>query len=192
VKEKTCNRRSHNKHKLRRWYNKNHPLNLYMLCRRPPLWSSGQSSWLHNGDVVWGTNWIYICYVEESRPPLWSSDQSSWLQIQTSGFNSRRYQIFWEVVGLERDPLSLVSRSEKLVGRKSSGSGPESREYSRRDPPRWPRDTVYHQKLALSSPTSGGRLVGYSSLSESGHGVWEPRRLTNLRASMACQMNSSV
>jgi hypothetical protein len=48
----------------------------------PPLWSSDQSSWLHNGDVLcflWGTNWIYICYVEESRPPLWSSGQSSWL-----------------------------------------------------------------------------------------------------------------
>jgi predicted AlkP superfamily pyrophosphatase or phosphodiesterase len=28
---------------------------------------------------LWGTNWIYICYVEESRPPLWSSGQSSWL-----------------------------------------------------------------------------------------------------------------
>jgi hypothetical protein len=25
------------------------------------------------------------------------------------GFDSRRYQIFWEVVGLERGPLSLVS-----------------------------------------------------------------------------------
>jgi hypothetical protein len=51
---------------------------------RPPLCSSGQSSWLQNGDVLyflWGTNWIYecICYVEESRPPLGSSGQSSWL-----------------------------------------------------------------------------------------------------------------
>jgi hypothetical protein len=27
-------------------------------------------------------------------PPLWSSGQSSWLQIQRSGFDSRRYQIF--------------------------------------------------------------------------------------------------
>jgi hypothetical protein len=27
-----------------------------------------------------GTNWIYICYVEESRPPLWSGGQSSRLQ----------------------------------------------------------------------------------------------------------------
>jgi hypothetical protein len=48
----------------------------------PPLWTSGQSSWLHSGAALcymWGTNWIYICYVEESRPPLWSSGQSSWL-----------------------------------------------------------------------------------------------------------------
>jgi hypothetical protein len=48
----------------------------------PPLWSSGQSNWLHNGDVLcflWGMNWIYICYIEESRSPLWSSSQSSWL-----------------------------------------------------------------------------------------------------------------
>jgi hypothetical protein len=46
--------------------------------------------------------------------PLWSNDKSSWLQIQRSGFDSRRYQIFWEVVGLERGPLSLVSTIEEL------------------------------------------------------------------------------
>jgi hypothetical protein len=39
---------------------------------------------------------------------MWSSGQSSWLQIQKLGLNSLRYQIFWEVVGLERGPLSLV------------------------------------------------------------------------------------
>jgi hypothetical protein len=67
-------------------------------------WSNGQSSWLHNGDVLcflWGTNWICICYVEESRPPLWSTGQSTWLQIQRYGFDSHRYQIFREVLGLE-------------------------------------------------------------------------------------------
>jgi hypothetical protein len=42
------------------------------------------------------------------QPPLWSSGQSSWLQIQRFGFDSRSYQIFCEVVGLERGPLSLV------------------------------------------------------------------------------------
>jgi hypothetical protein len=57
------------------------------------------------------------------RPPLWSSGQSSWLQIQISGLDSRRYQILWDAVGLERGPLSLVSTIEVLLGRKHSGSG---------------------------------------------------------------------
>jgi hypothetical protein len=90
------------------------------------------SSWLQNGDVLcflWGTKWIYICYVEGSRSPLWSSGQSSWLQIERSGFDSCRYQIFWEVVRLERASLSLVSTTEKLLERKSSGSGLENRKY---------------------------------------------------------------
>jgi hypothetical protein len=109
---------------------------------------------------LWGTNWIYVCYVEESKPPLWSSGQSSWLQIQTSVIDSRRYQIFWEVVGLKRGPLSLVSTIEELLGRNSSGSGLENREYSHRDPSHWPRNTLYPQKLALSSPASGGLSAG--------------------------------
>jgi hypothetical protein len=95
-------------------------------------------------------------------PPLWSSGQRSWLQNQRPGFDFRRYQIFWEVVGLERGPLSLVSTIEKLqvLESKSSGSGLESREYGRRDKSRWPRGTLYLQTLALTSLTSGGRLVG--------------------------------
>jgi hypothetical protein len=40
----------------------------------------------------------------------------------------------------------------------SSGLG--NREYGRRDPSRWQRGTLYPQKLALTSPTSGGRSVG--------------------------------
>jgi hypothetical protein len=92
-----------------------------------------------------------------NQPRLWSSGQSSWLQIQRSGFDSRRYQMFWEVVGLERGSLSLVSAIEELPGRKNSGFGTEGREYGCGDPLRWPRDTLYPQKLALTSPTSGGR-----------------------------------
>jgi hypothetical protein len=42
-------------------------------------------------------------------------------------------------VGLERGPLSLVSTTEELLKRKSSGSGLEIRKYGRRDPSRWPR-----------------------------------------------------
>jgi hypothetical protein len=36
-------------------------------------------------------------------------------------------------VGLERGPLSLVSRTEELLGRNSLGSGLEIREYGRGD-----------------------------------------------------------
>jgi hypothetical protein len=95
-------------------------------------------------------------------PPMWSSGhgQSSWLQIQRSGSDSRRYQFFWEVVRLERGPLSPLSTTEELHGRKSSGSGLESQEYDIRDPPRWPRGTIYPQNLALTSPTSDGLSVG--------------------------------
>jgi hypothetical protein len=89
------------------------------------------------------------------------------------GFDSRRYQIFWEVVGLERGPLSLVRITEELLEWKSSGSGQENRINDRVDPLRWPRDTLYPQKLALTSPTSGGRSrsVGIVRLRTKGHGV---------------------
>jgi hypothetical protein len=66
--------------------------------------------------------------------------------------------MFWEVVGLERD--RLVSTIEELLGRKSSGSGLENREYGRRNPSRWPRVTLYPQKLALTSSISGSRPFG--------------------------------
>jgi hypothetical protein len=43
------------------------------------------------------------------------------------GFDSRLYEIFLEVVGLERGPLSLVRVIEELLEWKSSGSGLENR-----------------------------------------------------------------
>jgi hypothetical protein len=45
------------------------------------------------------------------------------------------------------------------IWKKRSGSGLENREYGRRDPSRWPSGTLYPQKLAITSPTSGGRSV---------------------------------
>jgi hypothetical protein len=38
------------------------------------------------------------------------------------GFDSWRYQIFLEVVGQERGPLSLVSTNEELLDRKVAAS----------------------------------------------------------------------
>jgi hypothetical protein len=69
-----------------------------------------------------------IINVGKVRPPQWSSGQGCWLQIQRSVFHSQRYHIFWEVVGLERGPLSLVTTTEELLGRNSSGSGLEKRD----------------------------------------------------------------
>jgi hypothetical protein len=43
---------------------------------------------------------------------------------------------------------------------KVAAPGLENREYGRGDPPHSPRHTFYQQNLALTSPTSGGRLVG--------------------------------
>jgi hypothetical protein len=58
------------------------------------------------------------------------------------GFDSRSYQIFWEVVGLQRGPLSFVSAIEELIERKNSGSGLESQERGCMDPSRWQRGTL--------------------------------------------------
>jgi hypothetical protein len=74
-------------------------------------------------------------------------------------------------VDLERDPLSLVMIIEELLEWKSSGSGQENRINGRVDPLRWPRDTLHPQKLALTSPTSGGRSVCIVRLRTKGHGV---------------------
>jgi hypothetical protein len=82
------------------------------------------------------------------------SDHSYWLQIQGSGFDSRHYQIFWEVVGLERGPLSLVSTVGELLGRKRNGSGLENRDHGCRG--------------------SAALTTRYSSLADPGYGVRPP------------------
>jgi hypothetical protein len=95
----------------------------------------------------------------EERPPLWSSGQSSWLQIRRPGFDSLHYQEKkkqWVWNGVHS--ASWVQLRSYLI--ESSGSCLENREYGGRDSSRWPRGTLYPQKLATTSPTSGGRSVG--------------------------------
>jgi hypothetical protein len=94
------------------------------------------------------------------KVPLRPCGRSSWLQIQRSGFDFGDYNIFWETVGLQQGPPSLVSTTEELLERKGSGSGLQNRDYCSRNPLRWPRGNLYLQKLGLTSPTIGGRSVG--------------------------------
>jgi hypothetical protein len=85
---------------------------------RPPLLSSGQSSWLQNAVVLcflWGANWIYICYVEEGRLcglVVRVLDYRSGGPGSILGTNKKK------VVGQERGPLSLLSTTEELLDRK--------------------------------------------------------------------------
>jgi hypothetical protein len=57
-----------------------------------------------------------VASLKEMEDPVMAS--VSKVQIQRSGFDSQRYQIFWEVVGLEWSPPSLVSTTEELLDRK--------------------------------------------------------------------------
>jgi hypothetical protein len=76
------------------------------------------------------------------------------------GFDSRRFHIFWEAASLERGPLSLVRITEELLEGKVVAPVYKIEINDRGNPLRWPRDNLYPQKLALTSPTSGGRSVG--------------------------------
>jgi hypothetical protein len=66
--------------------------------------------------------------------PLWSSGQSTWLQIQRSRVRFPALPDFLRSSGSGTGPLSLVSTTEEQLGRNSSGSGLENREYGRGDP----------------------------------------------------------
>jgi hypothetical protein len=104
--------------------------------------------------ICFTCNNIYFKFCSRG-PPLWSSYSS-----KGPGFDSRRFQVFWEAADLERGPLSLVRTTEELLGRKSSGSGPENRDKRPRESVALTTQHPLSAKVGTTSPTSGGRSVG--------------------------------
>jgi hypothetical protein len=75
-------------------------------------------------------------------------------------YSPKHIEINFDKSHYDRGPFSPVSTIEELLGRKTSGSCLENREYGRSDASRWPRDTLYPQNLAPTSSTSSSRSVG--------------------------------
>jgi hypothetical protein len=67
--------------------------------------------------------------------------------------------------------LQKVLLENVLQVRKSSGSCREYREHGRRDPSRWPRGTLYPQKVGNHFDDNRRSLGRYSSFVDSDHGV---------------------
>jgi hypothetical protein len=123
-----------------------------------------RSSTLHDFCDWWNVNKSFlICFWISKEYPI-SSNASVvyWSELLATGpgFDSRRYQIFWEVVGLERGPLSLVRITEELLEWKSSGSGSRKPRLMAVGIRCAGHATLYPQRLALTSPTCGRRSVG--------------------------------
>jgi hypothetical protein len=71
------------------------PRKCHILCCRN---KHEHYSLVHSKSIQWARIHVYIFTCIMTRSPQQSSGQSSWLQIQSPGFHSRRYQIFWVVV----------------------------------------------------------------------------------------------
>jgi hypothetical protein len=74
-------------------------------------------------------------------------------------------------VGLKRDSLSLVSRTEGLLGGKSSGSGIENRDYGRKGSAALAMRHPLYAKIGTNFADKRRSSVGIVCSRNSGHGI---------------------
>jgi hypothetical protein len=92
-----------------------------------------------------------------------ASWRTSWIDAQQDATPKGKNQFLLPILIPPSAPYSSVIwgwYGRPISGKTTKWTGVEIREYGHGDQLRWPRDTLYPQKLALTSPTSGGRSVG--------------------------------
>jgi hypothetical protein len=133
---------------------------------RAPCWPNPVKTWIYSLTVR--PSWkkkpykeaisnLSACDLVPAPKPL----GELWLKL----WSKSDFESYWSVKSTLRrirNELFRVSHkpSIRLYGQSANMSGLENREYGRGDPLRWPRDTLYPQKLAITSPTGCGRSVG--------------------------------
>ena len=107
------------------------------------------------------------------RPPLWSSGQSFWLQIQRSRVQFPALPDFLSSSGSGTGSTHPREVNWGATWIKSSGSGPEKQRLTAVGIRCADYVTpLYPQKLALTSPTGGGRSVGIVRLRTKATELW--------------------
>jgi hypothetical protein len=89
----------------------------------------GQKHWWRKRSTRTSVFCIYHSYVTNQDRLCSLVAKVSTYKSRGPAFDSRPYQIFWEIGGLERGPLSLGRTSEELLEWKSSCSGLENRDW---------------------------------------------------------------
>jgi hypothetical protein len=115
------------------------PLQFYQcLCY---LLGSGRGVNSRSADTLFCNDSLIIvaCLMMVIAPQEEKQSSSAWrIQFAALCQNSEKN----DNINQQRHPLSLVSRTEELLGRNSSDTGLENREYGRGDRLPWRRDTL--------------------------------------------------